>query len=71
MATRRSDLRKRAASGEMLTLEEVAEFVAASRKSYTAAIEAVPEGKNSEKSTQAPKLSRTKKAPPPEDVAFF
>lgn len=71
MATKLSELRKRAASGEILTSEEVREFVAASRKSYTAAIEAVPEGKNTENSPHAPKLSRNKKAPPPEDVNFF
>lgn len=71
MATPLSDLRKRAASGEILTLDEVREFVAASRKSYTARLADVPEDKNTEKSAHAPKLSRVKKAPPPEDVNFF
>lgn len=66
MAMTLQELRNKAAKGDILTLDELKQFVDSTRVSYKAA-----ESKVKTPSTpDAPKLSRTKKETP-KDVDFF
>lgn len=58
-------LRARAAAGELLTVEECRQFVAATRKSFSALLE-----KKKEKEPEKTPHSRVKKEKP-QDVDFF